>query len=403
MVGNFNDNLRTVDTFAVITRISPGSAASERTRELVELLLAFTKKFFQSSRISNARDVCAPKIAAALAAIGEFEAAFSWSEGVENRGNVLGKIADAASTSLNPIAGRRFVREAAERLAKMEFADETYFGLSALAEAQARLGDFAGAKRSATAIGMGPTRVGYDMTDGQPYALSRVASVQREAGDIAGAKETLRDAFRSVRDHPTMRGRDGRYSQIAQGQIANGDIDGAMHSVEAIEENRSQVLACIARADTSRGGAARPAALATFGRALRYAGRSAFDPPAPNPTLESPPGVSPKMSLPERTNLAEIQAMAGDIAGALNTLRSDDDEHYRRYALQKVVSARATAGDVASALRLSLDESKTPKERRAALEGLGQGVDTRLSIKSRLEPRAKVTERVVLVGRCSFF
>jgi hypothetical protein len=352
----------------------------------VELLLVFTEKFSQSSRIRNARDVAAPKIASALAAVADFEAAFDWSEGVENRGNVLGKVAEAASASLNPIAGRRFVREAAERLAKLELADEAYLGLGDLAEAQARLGDLAGAKRSATAIGVGPTRFRYDMTDGQPYALIRVASVQREAGDIAGAKETLRDAFRSVRDHPMMRGRDGRYSQIAQGQIANGDIDGALQSVSAMEEFSSQVLAYIARAQAASG--ALTDARATFTRALRDAGRSAFDPPAPNPVLAKAPGVSPKMSLSERRNLAEIQAMAGDIAGALKTLHSDDDEFYRRTALQKVVSARATAGEVAGALRLCLEESKTPAERRAALEGLAQGVDTRLSLKS-LEPRAR--------------
>jgi hypothetical protein len=183
-----------------------------------------------------------------------------------------------------------------------------------------------------------------------------------------------------------MRGRDGRFSQIAQGQVANGDIDGALQSVSAMEEVPSQVLAYIARAQAASG--AHADAQATFARALGDAGRSAFDPPAPKPALVKPPGVSPKMSLEERRNLAEIQAMAGNIAGALKTLQSDDDEFYRRYALQKVVSARATAGDVAGALRLCLDESKTPAERRAAIEGLGQGVDTRLSLKS-LEPRVR--------------
>jgi RNA polymerase sigma factor (sigma-70 family) len=386
LVGDFQDDIRTIDTFAVIVQDRAQIGARVDAHKTVELLLVFTKKFFESSKIGNARDVAAPKIASALAAVGDFEAAFGCAEGVQNGGNVLGQIAVAASESLNPIAGRRFVREAAERLAKMEFADETYSGLSDLAEAQARLGDFAGAKRSATAIGVGPTRFRYDMTDGQPYALIRVASVQREAGDIAGANETLRDAFRSVRDHPTMSEREGRFSQIARGQIANGDIDGALQSVSAMEEVPSQVLAYIARAQAASG--AHADAQATFARALGDAGRSAFDPPAPKPALVKPPGVSPKMSLEERRNLAEIQAMAGDIAGALKTLQSDGDEFYRRYALQMVVSARATAGNVADALRLCLDESKTPAERRAALEGLGHGVDTRLSLKS-LEPRVR--------------
>jgi hypothetical protein len=87
-------------------------------------------------------------------------------------------------------------------------------------------------------------------------------------------------------------------------------------------------------------------------------------------------------------NLAAIQAMAGDVPGALKTVRSIDDQNYQRFALQSVVSARATAGDVAGALRLCLEESKTPEERRSALEGLGQGVDTRLSFKA-LDPGAE--------------
>jgi RNA polymerase sigma factor (sigma-70 family) len=386
LVGDFQDDMQTVDTLAVIVRDQARIGARVDTHNTVELLLVFAQKFFESSKISNAREVAARKIAFALAAAGDFEGAFDWYDGVQNDGKILGEIAVAASESLNPIAGRRFVREAAERLAKLKFAEETDSGLSDLAEAQARLGDLAGAKRSAMAIGVGPTRFGHDMSDGQPYALSRVARVQREAGDIAGAKETLRDAFRSVRDHPTMRGRDGRFSQIAQGQIANGDIDGALQSVSAMKEISSQVLAFIGRAQAASGALAD--ARATFARALGDAGRSAFEPPAPNPKLAKPPGVSPKMSRTERTNLAEIQAIAGDVAGALKTLRSDDDEFFRRYALQKVVSARATAGDVAGALQLCLDESKTPAERRAALEGLAQGVDTRLSLKS-LELRAR--------------
>jgi hypothetical protein len=69
------------------------------------------------------------------------------------------------------------------------------------------------------------------------------------------------------------------------------------------------------------------------------------------------------------------------------TLRSIDEEVYRQTALRQVVAARATAGDVAGALRLALDESKTPAERRSALQGLRQGVDARLSLKS-LEPPA---------------
>ena len=156
VVGDHQDDSRTVDTFAVIVQDQARIGARVDTRKTVELLLVFAKKFFESSKIGNARDVAAPKIAAALAAVGDFEAAFGWSEGVQNGGNVLGEIAVAASQSLNPIAGRRFVREAAERLAKMELADETYFGLSDLAEAQARLGDVAAAKRSARRSAWGP-------------------------------------------------------------------------------------------------------------------------------------------------------------------------------------------------------------------------------------------------------
>jgi hypothetical protein len=285
---------------------------------------------------------------------------------VDNGGNVLGEIAATASKCLDREAAGKFVWEAAARLAKLRWVEETYSGLSDLAEAQARLGDVEAAKRSAKAIGERPSRarVAYDMTDGQPYALLRVAKVQREAGDTAGARETLRDGFRSVSEHPKMRGRDGRYLQIAHGQFVAGDLDGAARTVGAMEEYRSEILASLARAHAAGGDDA--AARTAFARALIDARRTAQEP----------------LNLGPRSHLAMIQAMAGDVPGALKTVRSIGDELYERSALLNVVSARAMAGDVAGALRLCLDESKTPDEPRSALEGLGQGVESRLSLKT---------------------
>ena len=216
------------------------------------------------------------------------------------------------------------------------------------------------------------------MTDGQPYALIRVANAQRQAGETVGPRDTLREAFRSVRAHPRMRGRDGRYLQVALGQIANGDIEGAAQTVGAMEGKRSEVLASLARAYAARGD--EKAARTTFALALIDARRTAKDPPSPNPELAKMPGVTQNMSASALMELAEIQAMAGDVPGALKTVRSIDDPNYQRFTLERVVSARATAGEVAGALRLCLDESKTPEERRRALEGLGRGVDARLSL-----------------------
>ena len=177
-----------------------------------------------------------------------------------------------------------------------------------------------------------------------------------------------------------MRGRDGRYRQIAHAQIASGEIEDALQTVAAIEENRSEILAFIARAQTATGEHA--AAQATFARALCEAGLSVENPPAPSARLAQLPGVRQNMPASARMNLAMIQAMAGDVSGALKTRRTIDDEVYAKSALREIVAVRATAGDVAGALALALDEAKTPAERRAALEGLGRGVDSRFLLKS---------------------
>ncbi len=313
----------------------------------------FCKSFFDSSTVRNIREASSPQVAAALAAVGDFDAAFRWSEAIGYEGQAIGEIALTASKCLDREAARRFVQEAAERFAKMQWAEETYHGLSDLAEAQARLGDVDAARRSARAIGEKPSRAGYDMTDGQPFALIRVARVQHEAGDIAGAIATLRDAFRTVSDHPQMRFRDGRYLQVAHAQIANGDTEGAVRSIDAMEKDRHEPLAALARAYAAAGD--EPDARAAFARALADPGLSVKDPPGQGPEL------------------AEIQAMAGDVPGALKTVRSIGDQNSQSFALQKVVSARATAGDVAGAAsagsRRGPDASRTP----SGSEGTGGG------------------------------
>ena len=89
VMGDHRKDNSTVRTLAVIVEEQARLGAREDARKTVEQLLAFSRKFFESSRIGNARDVAAPQLATALAAVGDFEAAFRWSEGVDNSGNVL--------------------------------------------------------------------------------------------------------------------------------------------------------------------------------------------------------------------------------------------------------------------------------------------------------------------------
>ncbi|MHB1561482.1 MAG: sigma-70 family RNA polymerase sigma factor [Isosphaeraceae bacterium] len=367
VVGDYGKDSWTVLTLAAIAEDQARLGDRDEARRTADRLLEFSRKFFESANIRKALSVVAPQIAAALAAVGDFDAAFGWSEGSNREGSVLGEIAAMTARTLDREEARRFVREAADRLAKLKLVEERYFGLSDLAEAQARLGDIEAARRSAGAAGLGPSRGNYDMTDGQPYAFIRVASVQHEAGDIAGARETLRLAFRSISEHPKMQGRDGRCFQVAEDQIANGDLEGAARSVEAMEKARGEALAALARAYAARGDEA--AARTTFARALIEARRTAQNPPGPDPAFA-------------RMRLAQVQAMAGDVAGALRIMRSSDDPNHQRYALYQIVSARATAGDVAGALRLCIEESKTPVDRRGALLEMGHGLETRLTLEA---------------------
>ena len=112
VVGDYRKDSSTVRTLAVIVEEQAKLGAREDARRTVERLLDFSRRFFASSEIRNARDVSAPQVAAALAAVGDFEAAFRWSEGVENGGNVWARspwLRRSASTGKPPggSSGRR--------------------------------------------------------------------------------------------------------------------------------------------------------------------------------------------------------------------------------------------------------------------------------------------------------
>jgi tetratricopeptide (TPR) repeat protein len=387
--GDFQTDRGVVDALAEIVQDLAAIGARDDARATIDELLTFSEKFLASTRIRNelARDQVAPAIASALAAVGDFEAAFRWADQPPMRSSALGQIAVAAARCLERESACKFVHQAAARLAKLEWADEPYFGLIDLAAAQARLGEIEAAKETAKAIGAGKMRGGVDMTDGQPAALIRVAAILRDAGDIAGAKVALRHALRSLHDHPDMRGRDGQYHQLAAAQLAIGEVDGAVRAIDAIGGRRSEILTTLAMAQA----AARDetAARATLARALREAGIPVSVRNLPQPEPGKSPRSSRTMSVDDRSLLAEIQAMRGDVPGALETLRSIDDDLDEPSALKRIVSARAAAGDVSAALEIAIHESKTRAERRFALEGLAEGVDSRLSLETLKTPKAQ--------------
>jgi hypothetical protein len=374
-----------VITLLDIVKEQAGLGDRDEASRTAEHLREFATELFAKSETGNAEDVVSADIAGALAAVDDFEGAFGRAATAYHADMVAGEAALAAVNCLDRDKARRYVDEAIARMAAIELTDRKYMGLIKLVEAQARIGDFEGAKRSARSIGEGPSGVEYDMTDGQPYAMLLIANLQRIDGRVEAGRETLREGYRMIVDHPQMRGPEGRLLQIAGGQIAAGDLDGALRSVEAMPEgSRAETLANIARALAI---ACRPEdARKALDRAvaeLRAKVELAPPPDKPEPPLGPnqarpfPPNASSTMKL------AEIQATAGETTAALKTLGTLVDDNYRRFTLEKIISARATAGDVKGALDLAIGSARTVDEKRSALQGLGEGVENRLRMESR--------------------
>jgi hypothetical protein len=210
-------------------------------------------------------------------------------------------------------------------------------------------------------------------------------------------------------DHPSPEEPGLQAVGVATALIGVSDLEGALRSLGSAP--RAHVLVSLAQASTL-GQIGRAQALAgrekearqSINRALEVA-RTAAEPPKPEPVADPKPTtpggpvsmtfligqvlsasgkVMPSTSEAEsaKIGLAELQAMAGETQNALKTMR-ELAENQRGFALRRIVSARAAAGDVAGALDLATREARTSDERRRALEGFGQGVDARLKLDAR--------------------
>ena len=113
--------------------------------------------------------------------------------------------------------------------------------LAGIAEAQAKAGDFVGAKGTAQRIGKEDRRA-------SASALAGIAEAQAKAGDFVGAKETAQRIGKEDRRASALAG-------IAEAQAKAGDFVGAKETAQRIgkEDRRASALAGIAVAQAKAG------------------------------------------------------------------------------------------------------------------------------------------------------
>ena len=172
-------------------------------------------------------------------------------------------------------------------------------------------------------------------------ALSAIAAAQAEVGDIAGALQTagkIDYASAGKIDYAASLAR--ALSAIAAAQAEAGDIAGALQTAGKIGDahHRAEALSSIAAAQAEAGDKA--GARATAAEALQIAEKITA-------------GFLGTMAL---IDIAAMQAEAGDIAGALQTAGKIGDAHYRAEALSSIAAAQAEAGDKTGA-RATLAEA----------------------------------------------
>jgi hypothetical protein len=304
------------------------------------------------------------------------------------------------SRALTAIAGAQVkVGDLAGALRTADALDDRWKAtvLGAIASAQAGAGDVAGALRTAGAIGPPEARAN---------ALLAVAVAQGKAGDGAAARATLQDVRRLADALPkdsAVRGRGPagrspgapRQSQLRErlaiAQVRLGDVSGARQTAAAIDSEleKARALLEIGTAQTAAG--KRAEALQTLrdaARAAQHAGGA--DGPGGAATLRQiaeqqakagdiPEALRTTASIPTdqerdtaRAEIMPAQAAAGDVKGALASLALVKDGSWKGYALEELARAQVRAGDERGALALAAGQA-SPYLKARVLVGMARG------------------------------
>lgn len=229
-----------------------------------------------------------------------------------------------------------------------------------LAEAHARAGDYDQAYRCLGEIQPANNVENFRTIQGRVYLMKAVAEAQLKAGQSEAAKDTVLAALEAIAPLPD--GDAEAYfpmADLARILARAGDLAGAMRTAGSLAraESRVKVLGEIAAVQARQG--RREEARATVGRAIEAAGR------APNealwsldPTLSNLPrapiGDMDPM-LPVQALIAQAQARADDLDGALRTISGMGSSmwtsYYRDEAVGQIIGARLEVGDIDGAHR----------------------------------------------------
>ena len=348
-------------------------AISVQPMGLLSEALASARSIENADR--RAQALCA--IAEAQAAAGDIEGALASARSIENasrRAEALCAIAEAQAAAGTARGVANTITEALASARSIEDANIRTWALCTIAEAQAAVGDIEGVRASARSIEDG---------DWRAQALCTIAKAQAAAGDTDGALTSAR----SIEDAVYLRAQ--ALIAIAGAQAAAGDIEGALATI-SIEDGgwHAQALCAIAGAQAAAGdiegalASARSIEDAVYVRAqalIAIAGAQAAAGDIEGALASARSIEDADRCAQALIAIAGAQAAAGDIEGALASARSIEDleptdleRHYqsaneiedaraawRDEALCAIAEAQAAAGDIEGALAnaRSIEES----------------------------------------------
>lgn len=280
------------------------------------------------------------------------------------RAGVLRNIAVIQARTGDHLGAKKALAEALQAIEAGYFEEDRNEMLADIAVLQAEAGDIDGALTTAKSInsahergmalhGIVLTQVnaghiaealqtaqmasGIDSTSFSPSALANIASAREKAGDHSGAAATLAQAFQAVQDTDDVY-RSQALHNIALAQADVEGIDGAMKTLESVaDSDPTNGMAGIAIVKALAGDFA--GALETIDNGSRHA--------------------DPTRAL---YRVAVIRAEAGDFAGALTAARRISNAYgSRSRVLAEISSAQANAGDQSGAKETFVEALETAK------------------------------------------